>query len=240
VAVSWQRLGNARGGSISIGANDSLWVAGAYFGKWDEEPQHWSDAPQAPDVPLAVAVSPDGRPWILTSGDAFQNNNIFEWDGASWQPRGGWGFHIAVGANDTVCHVGRGGAIYQYAGNNGWTVVPGAHVPTADDVWNAGGLHRIAVDPQGGCWHIGRGSEIFRPSGGGWQGMGAWAQALSIGVHDEIIHVGRGNTIFILQNGRWACPYDDAWAIDVSIDSRSRCIHLGRGKAIFRQVIPLS
>jgi len=233
--VAWQYLAGGGGKSISIGADDGLWVGGPNLFQWDEGSQKWIEKTPFRES-IAVAVTPDGRPWVLTPGDEDQANNIFEWDGTSWQPRGGWGFHIAIGANGTVCHVGHGGAIYQYAGNNRWTVVPDVYVPTSDDVWTVG-PHRIAVDPDGGCWHIGRENEIYRPSRGGWQGMGAWAQALAIGLHGEVIHVGHGNAIFILKNG-WVCPYGDAWATDVTIDSKGRCVHIGRGRNIYRQVIP--
>lgn len=228
--VAWQDM-HAWATSLAVGANGAIWHIGrdGAIYTWNEQRQVWV-APYG-GWGSSIAVTPDGRPWVIGGSDSGQNNNIYEWNG-SWQGRGGFAFDIAIGANGSVYHVGRGGALYRYNGNNSWSQVPGAQVYHFPGVG-----HSIAVDSAGGCWHIGAGREIFRPAGGGWQGTRAFALAIGAGPDAPIMHVGRDNHVWYWDGGQWVGAWQDIVAMSVSVGPRGQCVHIGNGNGIWRRIL---
>lgn len=223
--------------SIAVGANGTVWTIGrdGAIDRWNEAGQFWEDRPFG-GWGWCVAVTPDGRPWVIGGGDDGDNNNIYEWVNNRWEGRGGWAYDLAIGANGHVFHIGRGGAIYGYTGNNNWQYLPGAVVHQPSPHGSPWG-HSIAVTPSGECWHIGDGQEIFRPSGGNWQGTGAFAYALGCGPRGELMSVGRGSKIWIWEGGRWNDGWSDAYATSVEVGPGGQSYHNGNDRGIFRRIL---
>jgi hypothetical protein len=196
---------------VGVGASGSVWIEGTNpapggFGIWRWVGGSW--APE-PGGALAIAVDPNGNPWVVNS-----LHQIFHWIGASWAQLPGAANDVGVGANGSVWIVGTnpvpgGFGIWHWTGT-GWAPV-------------AGGAVRIAVDPRGNPWVVNSIHQIFAWNGAGWPllpgsatdvGAGANGAAWVTGTDP----VGGGFGIFAWTGGAWAQV--PGGAVRIAVDPR--------------------
>jgi hypothetical protein len=96
---------------------------------------------------VAIAVDPDGNPWVVNSA-----HQIFHWNRSGWTLFPGAAVDVGVGFDGSVWVVGTnptvgGYGIYLWDGQ----------------AWNAfpGGAVRIAVDPDGAPWVVNSAHQIY-------------------------------------------------------------------------------
>jgi hypothetical protein len=119
--------------AIAVGANNSAWVLGCdnpsagNHGIYRFNGSSWQVVPGAAK---AIAVAPNGAPWVVNAA-----GEIYRWNGLGFQGLGapGCAREIGVGSNDIAYAIGcnsLGGGNYGVYGWNGhgWESVPGAAV----------------------------------------------------------------------------------------------------------------
>ena len=114
--------------------------------------------------------------WVLNA-----DNNIYKWNGKSWDAYPGKAQDIGVGANgsvwimDTVNHR-YGGSIYRLEGSN--------------FVKTTGQGIRIDVDPNGNPWAINNLSNIYKWKNNAWHRMPGRATDIGIGANGDVWVIG--------------------------------------------------
>jgi Tectonin domain len=180
-APGWRQVpGSAH--DIAFGADGSRWIIGntANAGGYDIEYWNGGGWTAVDGGAVKIAVGPSGDPWVVNS-----IHQIFHRAGGasgSWQGLPGNANDIAVGRNGSVWIVTNtsapGGYSPAYWNGSGWTVI-------------AGGVTKIAVDPQGNPWAINSINQIFRLANGTWQGMpNQTATDISIGADGTVYILG--------------------------------------------------
>ncbi|MBL8328511.1 MAG: hypothetical protein JNJ71_06640 [Rubrivivax sp.] len=195
----WQHVpGQATDIGVGGGA-DPVWALGvdAVRGgreifRFDGRAQRWV---QQEGGAVAIDVSPDGTPWVVTDAD-----RIYKLEGGRWRELPGRARDIGIGANGTVWVIGNtpadgGFSIHRLKGND-WERV-------------RGGAARIDVDRQGNAWVLNTEGEIFRWNSKDWDRLPGRARDIGCGADGSVWVIGPdqerrgGHGIHRWDEGRW-------------------------------------
>ena len=131
-----------------------------------------------------VSVSAGGIVWGVNAAD-----EIFRWNGATWDRQPGALKQISVGDANTIWGVNRSNKIFRWNGS-GWTQVAGA-------------LKHVSVAADGTVWGVNSDDKIFRRSGSGWQQVQGRLKQISVGNSTTIWGVNANNKIFRFNGTGW-------------------------------------
>ena len=167
---------------VAIGADGAAWVVGtiyngAGYGIYEWTGSAWAGAGGSA---VAIAVDPNGNPWVINS-----NHQIYRRVGSGWLLMPGAATDIAIGADGAVwvvgtLHNGVGYGIYHWTGS-AWAGAGGSALT-------------IAVDPNGNPWVINSNHQIYRRVGSGWLLMPGAATDIAIGADGAVWVVGTNPT----------------------------------------------
>jgi hypothetical protein len=216
-APGWRQVpGNAH--DIAFGADGSRWIIGSSPTAGGFFIDYWNGSGwTATEIgALKIALAPAGDPWAV--------NSLYQVYHRPGGVGGAWGYVPGVAANDVA--VGRNGSVWvvtntaraggyapAYWNGSGWTVV-------------AGGIVKIAVDPQGNPWAINNANAIFRMVNGVWQYVpGQTATDISIGADGTVyilgttpIPVGYGPLRWNPSQGNWIRMDDNGASGGTSVE----------------------
>jgi hypothetical protein len=193
--TQWAQIsGGAK--TICIGADGSTYVLGTD----DNSGNHsifklvngsWVNIP---GWATAIAVAPDGTPWVVNS-----LGNIFKRVSGSWSQLSGGARDISIGVDGTVYILGTDNnsgnhSIFKLV-NGSWVNVPGWAIS-------------IAVGPGGAPWVVNSDGNIFRRDGSSWTQLPGSATSISVGADGSIYITGTDNSsgshgLFKWINGVW-------------------------------------
>ena len=100
---TWTPL-SGTGTDVGVGANGVLWVIGTDpASAADKSIYQWDGSTfrQMSGAAVRIAVDPNGRAWVVNSGNA-----ISRWTGSAWQQMPGAALDIGIGANGSVWVIG--------------------------------------------------------------------------------------------------------------------------------------
>ncbi len=117
------------------------------------EPVGWTEIPGGA---IAVAASPDGSIWVLSSVGSGADRSIWHYANAAWTNIPGAAMRLAVAPDGTLWVVNSSGGIYSYDGA-AWSAI-------------AGGASDISVGADGSVY-------VISNQGGGPYGRGIWRYA---------------------------------------------------------------
>jgi hypothetical protein len=168
---------------------DSLWITSRDGFLYKYENKTWTKQPQ---LASQVAVTPNNRPWYLTTGFA-----IYMPSGTGYALVRGAARDVGVGANGVVWVIGTnstggGFGIYRMDSGN-WRMI-------------AGGAVRIAVDPNGNAYVVNNSDQLFQWTGSSWNFIPTAA--------GKDVAVSSGGTIFVMQPTKllYKKPSDSTWS----------------------------
>ncbi len=141
---------------VGVGADGVVWAIGTNavpggYGIYRWNGSSWVDQPGGA---TAIAVDPQGDPWVANSA-----HRIYHWTGLAWTLFPGAATDVGVGADGVVWAIGTnavpgGYGIYRWNGSS-WVDQPG-------------GATTIAVDPQGDPWVANSAHRIYHWTGLAW------------------------------------------------------------------------
>ena len=177
LAAQWAQVeGDAS--DIAIGADGGVWVVNTERLRGGGALLRWTGLgwENLGVTGSAVAVAPDGRPWVVTDG-----NLIYRRDGSGWQRIPGMAGDIAVGSDGTVWAINVDPALamdapMRWTGRE-WENMSGAAV-------------RIAVDDAGNAWIVTGDQAIYRWNGTTWENVPGEARDIAVGPDGTVMIVG--------------------------------------------------
>jgi hypothetical protein len=178
--ADFTRIPNAVERDLAIGNDGSVFALGV-----DGTLAQWSNAQNRfnafPGSFARIAVAPDGRPWGVTG-----INEIFRHDGRDWRPvYNTLAVDIAINAGGTVIVAGTDEFLYAYnaPADRFDRMLP------ASDLDPAPTGVRVAVDPRGRPWTIGRDGRVRRCDRGPCEILPQGARDIDIGPEGSIFIV---------------------------------------------------
>ena len=104
-------------------------------------------------------------------------NEVYFWNGISWQVVKGHLKHISVGADGTMWGVNANDEVWLYSGNHQWTRIPG-------------NLKQIDVGTKQQVWGVDANNQVFRWNGSSWQHVPGSLKHVSVGADGTVWGIG--------------------------------------------------